>query len=281
MTQVPEQALARRSEDPADELLRSFGRQIKILRERAGHTQAALGQLLGYSEAQVAAMEQGRRIARPNTIDKLDQLLDAEGMLLAMKRPVALTRYPAFFRDAARIEEEAVEFHAYAALAIPGLLQTEEYARTMFTVWRPRRSDAELEQLVTARMARHKLFDRRPAPTLSFVIEDSVLQRPFGSVVVLRGQLEHLRLVAENPHVEIQVMPTRATDHAGAGGPFTLMTPQGGEQVAYIESQDRGQVITDRESVRGMAVRYGILRAQALSPADSLRHIEKLLQGEL
>jgi hypothetical protein len=90
-----------------------------------------------------------------------------------------------------------------------------------------------------------------------------------------------LRLVGENPNVEIQVIPTRTADHPGAAGPFTLMTPEGGDQVAYIESQDRGQVITDRESVRGMAVRYGILRAQALSPADSLRRIEKLLQGEL
>lgn len=281
MTQVPEQAISRRSEDPADELLRSFGRQIKILRERAGHTQAALGQLLGYSEAQAAAIEQGRRIPRPETIDKLDELLDARGMLLAMKRPVSLTRYPAFFRDAARIEEEAVEFHAYAVLAVPGLLQTEEYARTMFTVWRPRRSEAEIEQLVAARMARQNIFDRSPAPTLSFVIEESVLERPYGNVDVLRGQLEHLRLVGENPNVEVQVMPTRILDHAGVDGPFTLMAPQGGEQVAYVESQGNGRVITNRESVRGMAVRYGILRAQALSPLDSLRHIEKLLQGEL
>ncbi|MYU21864.1 helix-turn-helix transcriptional regulator [Streptomyces sp. SID8352] len=281
MTQVPEQTAVRRSEDPADELLRSFGRQVKILRERAGHTQAALGQLLGYSEAQIAAIEQGRRIARPNAIDRLDQLLEAGGILLAMKRPVALTRYPAFFRDAARIEEEAVEFHAYAVLAIPGLLQTEEYARTMFASWRPRRSERETEQMVSARMTRHKIFDRAPAPTLSFVIEESVLERPYGDAEVLRGQLEHLRLVAENPNVEIQVMPTRTTDHPGAAGPFTLMTPEGGDQVAYIESQDRGQVITDKESVRGMAVRYGILRAQALSPDESLRHIEKLLRGEL
>jgi transcriptional regulator with XRE-family HTH domain len=178
MTQIPEQTVARRSEDPADELLRSFGRQIKILRERAGHTQAALAQLLGYSEAQVAAIEQGRRIARPNTIDELDRLLEAEGMLLAMKRAVALTRYPAFFRDAARIEEEALEFHAYAVLAIPGLLQTEEYANVMFTVRRPRRSEREIEQMVSARMARHRIFDRTPAPTLSFVIEESVLHGP-------------------------------------------------------------------------------------------------------
>jgi hypothetical protein len=88
-------------------------------------------------------------------------------MLLVMKRPVALTRYPAFFRDAARIEETAAEFHQYAPLIVPGMLQTEEYAKAMFTVWRPRRSEAEIEQMVSARLERHKLLDRKPAPVLS------------------------------------------------------------------------------------------------------------------
>jgi transcriptional regulator with XRE-family HTH domain len=279
LTQIPEQGVARRSEDPADELLRSFGRQVKILRERAGYTQAALAKLLGYSEAQIASIERGRRIARPDTIDRLDQLLEGEGILLALKRPVALTRYPAFFRDAARIEETAVEFHQYAPLIFPGMLQTEEYARTMFTVRRPRRNDAEIEQMVAARLARHALFDRRPSPVLSFVLEEAVLQRPIGGMDVLRGQLEHLLRVSENPNVEIQVRPTSATDHAGVDGPFTLMVPEGGEQVAYLESQGSGRVITDREAVRGIAARYGIIRAQALSPAESGRLIEQLLRG--
>ncbi|MFF6999806.1 Scr1 family TA system antitoxin-like transcriptional regulator [Streptomyces sp. NPDC008313] len=281
MTQIPEQAVAQPSQDPADELLRSFGRQIKILRQRAGHTQADLGQLLGYSEALVAAIEQGRRIPRPDTIEKLDQLLEADGMLLVMKRPVALARYPAFFRDAARIEETAAEFHQYAPLIMPGMLQTEEYARTMFTVWRPRRSEAEIEQMVSARLARHKLFERAPAPVLSFVLEEAVLQRPIGGAEVLRGQLEHLLLVGLNPNVEIQVMPTRAIDHACVDGPFTLMVPEGGEQVAYLESQGSGRVISCRETVRGIAARYGIIRAQALPPRESQRLIEKSLQGDL
>ncbi|MEV5549498.1 helix-turn-helix transcriptional regulator [Streptomyces sp. NPDC052309] len=280
MVQVPEQAVALRSQDPADELLRCFGRQIKLLRERAGLTQAALGPLLGYSEAQIAAIEQGRRIPRPDTIEKLDTLLEADGVLLAMKRAVALTRYPAFFRDAARIEETAVEFHQYAPLIVPGMLQTEDYARTMFTVWRPRRNEAEIEQMVLARLARHKLFGRKPAPVLSFVLEEAVLQRPIGGAEVLRGQLEHLLLTGQNPNVEIQVMPTEVIDHACVDGPFTLMVPEGGEQVAYLESQGSGRVITDREIVRGIAARYGIIRAQALAPEESLRRIEKLLQGD-
>lgn len=280
MVQVPEQAIAARGQDSADELLRCFGRQIKLFRERAGLIQGALGPLLGYSEAQIAAIEQGRRIARADTIEKLDTLLEAEGVLLAMKRAVALTRYPAFFRDAARIEETAVEFHQYAPLIVPGMLQTEAYARTMFTVWRPRRNEAEIEQMVSARLARHKLFDRMPAPVLSFVLEEAVLQRPIGGSEVLRGQLEHLLLTGQNPNVEIQVMPTEAIDHACVDGPFTLMVPEGGEQVAYLESQGSGRVITEREIVRGIAARYGIIRAQALTPKESLRRIEKLLQGD-
>nr|WP_308014134.1 helix-turn-helix transcriptional regulator [Streptantibioticus parmotrematis] len=261
--------------------MRSFGRQFKIFRERAGLTQAELGEQLGYGEAQIASIEQGRRIARPQTIDRADELLGAGGVLTARKKEIGHARYPAFFRDAARIEEEAVEFHQYASLVMPGMLQTDEYARAMFTVRRPRRTHAEIDQMVTARLARHALFSRKPAPCLSFVLEEVILHRPFGGVRVLRGQLEHLMLTGDNPNVEIQVMPTRVTDHAGVDGPFTLMTPEGGEPVGYVESQGNGRVITDRETVRGFSVRYGILRAQALCPDASMQHIEKLLQGEL
>jgi hypothetical protein len=114
---------------------------------------------------------------------------------------------------------------------------------------------------------------------LSFVLEEAVLQRPIGGTEVLRGQLEHLLIISENPNVEIQVMPTWATDHAGVDGPFTLMVPDGGDQVAYLESQGNGRVLTDREAIRGIAARYGIIRAQALSPAESGRLIEQLLRG--
>ncbi|AEW96744.1 MULTISPECIES: helix-turn-helix domain-containing protein [Streptomycetaceae] len=268
-------------EDSVNELLRSFGRQMKILREAAGLTQAELGKKLGYSESAVSAVERGARIPRPEMIESVDKVLRARGLLLTRKREIGYAHYPAFFRDAARIEEEAVEFHQYAPLIVPGMLQTEDYSRAIFRMWRPRRHDAEIEQLVAARMARHALFDRKPAPTLSFVLEESVLQRRLGGVEVLRGQLEHLLLVCDDPNVEIQVMPTRVSDHACVDGPFTLMTAQGQEQVGYLESQGYGRVIHDQETVRELAVRYGILRAQAMPPLESMQFIEKLLQGVL
>ena len=93
--------------------LKCFGRQLKLLRERAELTQAELGAHIGYGADQVASVERGRRIPKPEMIEAADRVLDAGGLLSAMKEEVARARYPAFFRDAARLEAEAVELHAY------------------------------------------------------------------------------------------------------------------------------------------------------------------------
>ncbi|WP_435242806.1 helix-turn-helix domain-containing protein [Streptomyces cucumeris] len=260
--------------------LKGFGKQLKLLRERAGLTQAELASRVGYSTEQVASVECGRRIPKPELIDKADDVLGAGGLLKAMKEEAALARYPAFFRDAARIEAEAVEVYAYDSQAVNGLMQTEEYARAVLAMRRPLLDEDIVEQRVAARMERQAIFSVRPAPILGFVIEESVLRRPFGGKQALRGQLEQLLLIGEKRNVEIQVMPTEREDHAGADGPFILMTPKGGEQLAYLEGQGQSTLLTDREEVRPIAARYGIIRAQALTPRESATFIEKLL-GEL
>ncbi|WP_431773158.1 helix-turn-helix domain-containing protein [Streptomyces cucumeris] len=260
--------------------LKGFGKQLKLLRERAGLTQAELASRVGYSTEQVASVECGRRIPKPELIDKADDVLGAGGLLKAMKEEAALARYPAFFRDAARLEAEAVELYAYDTHVIKGLLQTEEYARAIFGMDRPLLDEEIVDQRVAARMERQAIFGVRPAPLLGFVIEESVLRKPFGGKQVLRGQLEQLLLIGEKRNVEIQVMPLSRDDNAGVDGPLTLMTPKGGEQLAYLECQGHSTLLTDREEVRPIAARYGIIRAQALNPRESLVFIEKLL-GEL
>ncbi|OEU86101.1 DNA-binding protein [Streptomyces abyssalis] len=260
--------------------LKCFGRQLKLLRERAELTQAELGSRIGYGADHVASVERGRRIPKPEMIDAADRVLEAGGLLSAMKEEVARARYPAFFRDAARLEAEAVELHVYDTHIINGLLQTEDYARAVFSMRRPLLDEDTVEQRLAARMARQEIFERRPAPTLSFVIEEPVLRRPLGGSPVLRGQLEHLLLVGAKRNVEIQVMPCGREDHAGLGGPFKLLSPKGGEQVAYMEAQGRSTTASAREEVRSIAARHGIIRAQALTPRESLAFIEKRL-GEL
>lgn len=257
--------------------LRCFGMQLRVLRERAGLTRAELGKRLGYSEDQIASVELGRRIAKPELIEAADAVLGGDGLLTAMKGEVARARYPAFFRDAARLEREAVELHVYANQAVPGLLQTEEYARAVFEMWRPLLDEETVNQRVAARLARQEILARKPMPTLSFVIEEATLRRPLGGRDVLRGQLEQILLYGHQRNVEVQVLPTDRDEHAGLGGPFSLIETEEGRRMAYVEVDEHSRLFTDRRSVRGFEERYGILRAQGLTPRDSLSFAEKLL----
>ncbi|MGW0942457.1 helix-turn-helix domain-containing protein [Streptomyces sp. NPDC002623] len=268
------------SPEPGSGILRVFGRQLKRFRLRAGLERAEFGSRTGYSASTIAAFEQGRRTPSPRFIDVADELLDAGGVLQEMKEEVAKAQYPAFFRDAARLEAEAVELHVYDTHLINGLLQTQEYARAVFAMRRPLLDEETIEQRVAARMLRQKIFSQWPAPLMSFVIEEAVLRRPIGGAEVHRGQLEQILLTGQNRNVEIQVMPLLREDHAGLAGPFTLIETRAGQRIAYAEVQKSSHLYTERTPVRELEAQYGIIRAQALTPRESMAFIEGLL-GEL
>ncbi|WSP86855.1 helix-turn-helix domain-containing protein [Streptomyces sp. NBC_01235] len=272
-----EDAGPRPEDEPGSGVVTAFGRQLKLLRVRAGLERPEFGKLTGYAGQSIASFEQGRRIPSPRFIDRADEVLDAGGVLQALKEEVARAQYPAFFRDMARLEASAIGLSVYAALAVPGLLQTAEYAKAVFQMQRPLLDDDVIEQRLAARMARQEIFTRRPAPLLSFIIEEVVLRKPIGGVAVLRGQLEQILLVGQNRSVEIQVMPTEREDHAGLGGPFNLIDTAEGRRIAYTEVQDDSRLYTSTGKIRELEARYGILRSQALTPCESLAFIEELL----
>jgi transcriptional regulator with XRE-family HTH domain len=272
-------ASAAASAEPGIGILRVFGRQLKRFRLRAGFDRVEFGRRTGYSTATIAAYEQGRRVPSAKFIDLADELLDAGGVLQEMKEEVARAQYPAFFRDAARLEAEALEISVYDTLLINGLLQCEEYARAVFTMWRPLLDEEVIDGRVAARLARQSVFTRRPAPRLTFVMEEAALRRPLRGPTVQRGQLEHILLVGEMRNVEIQVMPLDRWEHAGLAGPFTLMETKDERRIAYTEVQGDSRVHTERAKVRELEAAYGTLRAQALTPAESLSLIRTMLEA--
>lgn len=263
--------------EPGSGVLMAFGRQLKLLRLRAGLDRAEFGKLVGYAAPSIASFEQGRRIPQPAFIDKADAVLDAGGLLMALKEELARAQYPPFFRDMARLEARAAAMSVYAVSAVSGLLQTEEYARAVFQMQRPLLHDDVIAQRLEARLVRQDIFDRSPAPLMSFVIEEAVLRRPIGGRKVMRDALEQIVLTGQLRNVEIQVMPTNREDHAGLGGPFTLIDTDKGQRVAYTEVQDDSRLYTDPTKVRELEARYGILRSQALTPSESLALIVRLM----
>jgi hypothetical protein len=134
-----------------------------------------------------------------------------------------------------------------------------------------------IEQRVTARLARHKIFSRTPPPTISFVLEECMVRRPLGGRDVMRNQLEQILLIGQSRNVTIQVMPTLSHEHAGMDGPFTLMETGDGRRMAYVEALTESRLFTERKKVREAEGQYGLLRAQALTPHESLAFIKRLM----
>ncbi|MEU1211991.1 helix-turn-helix transcriptional regulator [Streptomyces sp. NPDC005790] len=255
----------------------AFGKQLKLLRLRAGLDRVEFGKRVGYAAQSVASFEQGRRIPQPEFVDKADRVLEAGGLLVALKEELARSQYPAFFRDMARLEARAAAMSVYAVNAVPGLLQTAEYARAVFQMERPLLEDDIIEQRLEARMVRQDIFNRTPVPLLSFVIEEAVLRRPIGGKQMMRNTLEQILLTGQLRSVEVQVMPTDREDSAGLGGPFALIDTDKGQRIAYAEVQSDSRLYTGTRKVRELEARYGILRSQALTPAESSALIVKLI----
>ncbi|MFJ8330974.1 Scr1 family TA system antitoxin-like transcriptional regulator [Streptomyces sp. NPDC094437] len=266
---------------PADDAGRgvaiAFGKNLKILRIRAGLDRPALGKLIGYSPGTIASYEQGRRIPNGDTIDTCDEVVGAGGLLSNWKEQMERAQYPVFFQNMASLEKTAIELLSYSTLVFTGLLQTEKYMRALLAMRRPILDEDTTEQRVAARLARLSIFDRWPAPLLSFVIDESVLRRPYGGKEVLRGQLEHVLLLGQKPNVEIQVMPLGREENAGVDGPFTIVSRNDGKKFVYTEAQGSSTLQTDAQQTTLTAARYGIIRSQALPSRESMELIEGVL----
>lgn len=267
--------------DPDDEpgaaMVATVGRQIKAWREAAGMRAGEFGAALGYGENLVYKVEGGRRIPRPEFLDKADEVLGAGGKLAMLKRELAEVRYPKKVRDLAKVEARAVELLAYGDHNLHGLLQTAEYARALFEMRLPAYEPDQIEQAVAARVARQAIFQRAPAPALSFVQEEATLRRPLGGTMVLRRQLEHLVVTAQLRNVAIQVMPIDREEHAGMQGETQVLKFGDGSALGRSEGAFNGRAVDDPKQLRILELRYGMIRAQALTPRESLAFIKQLL----
>ncbi|MER7954767.1 helix-turn-helix transcriptional regulator [Streptomyces sp. NPDC096030] len=267
--------------DPDDEsgaaVVAAVGRQIRKWREAKGLRAAELGELVGYGEDLIRKVERGARIPRPEFLDKVDEAVGAGGLVAVMKQDVMEVRYPKKVRDLARMEARAVEMGVYECNSINGLLQTPGHAQVAFESRQPPYSQDEVERMVAARVARQSIFERMPAPALSFVLEEGPLRRPLGGTMVWRQQLERLLEVGRLRNVTLQVMPTRCDVHPGLDGRIEVLKFEDGTAVGRSDGAFNGRPISDPKQLRILELRYGTIRAQALPPRESLAFIEHLL----
>ncbi|WP_328918610.1 helix-turn-helix domain-containing protein [Streptomyces griseoaurantiacus] len=270
--------------DPDDEwgvaVLTTVGRQLRLRREAAGLRAAEFGTAVGYGEDLVYKVEGGKRIPRQDYLARADEVLGADGLIAAAWEDVKKVRYPKTVRDIAKLEAQAAEVGVYVCNSISGLLQTPDHARALFQAAQPPYSPDDVERMVAARMARRSIFERRPAPSISFVLEEATLRREVGGTMVWRQQIEHLLEAGRFHNVTLQVMPTRTDAHPGVDGRIEVLKFPDGTAVGRSDGAFNGRPTSDPKQLRILELRYGSIRAQALAPRESLAFIERLLLGE-
>ncbi|MFF9650138.1 DUF5753 domain-containing protein, partial [Streptomyces sp. NPDC014622] len=174
-------------------------------------------------------------------------------------------------------EQDALTLLSYQNQVMPGLLQTEEYIRFLFSCHYPPLEEEEQEEWVAARLDRQKLLQRRPRPMLHFILEESILHNELGNPAIMRGQVTHLRRCMELPFLGLQIMPRKLPKHAGLSGPMVLLETPDHDHLAYVEGQLSSYLHDDPDDVSVLQQLYGMLRSQALSVEKSARLLDELL----
>ncbi|WP_369216127.1 helix-turn-helix domain-containing protein [Streptomyces flavofungini] len=262
------------------ESLKTFGAVLQGFRERAGLTQFAFARRMGYSVDFVASVEQGRRLPPARFVERAEEILDAFGII--RKAAQKLTRQPglaSWFRKWAGLEEHAITLQTYECRVIPGLLQTEAYAKAVSWSVPPLPTPEKVEERVVARLARQRLLDldRQPPASFSFILEQAILERRTGGDDVTRDQIDHLLSMSNrNWNVELQLMPLQQPSHAGLDGPLQLLETPENQWFAYSEGQKCGLLISGPKEISVLQQRYAKMRSQALTPEHSVSLLQRM-----
>ncbi|GKQ40367.1 helix-turn-helix transcriptional regulator [Streptomyces sp. A012304] len=268
-------------EPESSDSLRTFGAVVQALREFNELSREEFGRLVGFSKHTVASVELGRRMPDVDFVEAAETATGNTGAL--RKAAVYLVRQKglaAWFREWARLEKTAITLYTYESRMIPGLLQTEAYARQLFIDELPPLNDEQIEANWAARVERQRLLRERPNTAFSFIVEEHVLLRQTGGVEVTRGAVDHLLEVGELRNVEIQIMPLVRRSHAGLHGPMQLLETPKHNWFAYMEAPESGQLISDPKAISVLQQRYARMRSQALTVEDSVSLLQRM-RGDL
>ncbi|MFD0315889.1 helix-turn-helix domain-containing protein [Streptomyces flavalbus] len=257
----------------------ALGRTLRFLREAAGKSLGQLAEETGYDKSYLSRLESGERLSKVRVMEDLDSYYGSGDLLVSHWKAARHDAFKAKYQDFMRLEETARIMHKYAP-NVPGLLQTEEFAREVLSEPQttPRDADA-VEEQVAARLGRQLLLRKDPAPSVRFVVDELAFRRASASAEVWNGQLLQVEAVAQWPNVTVQVLPFAAGLHDLMGkGSLTLLWQRDGSAVAYTEGDSSGLLTDDPDDVLRHRLSYDRLRDLALSPSDSLSFIRDVLE---
>ncbi|WP_327107097.1 helix-turn-helix domain-containing protein [Nonomuraea glycinis] len=240
----------------------AFGHKLRELRHSQKWSLEALGTRVGYSGTMVGYFERAKRPVPESFVAMAEAALGLDGELAALWKEINPKAAPKWFRAWPKIETAARVIRSWEPLLVPGLLQTSDYARAVLRGI-PGATDEEVEELVSARLQRQRIFDRASPPMYAAVLDEGILHRPIGGRQVMREQLGHLATLMDHPKIAIQIVPFEAGATTGLLGGFAIAQLPEAKDWAYLESASSGQVTDRVDEIRTLNVIYDTIRAWA------------------
>lgn len=266
---------------------RQFGAELRRLREAAGLQQADVAEYLGTSPTRISRMEsgKGRVVAKRDEVHQLCELfkITDERQIQRLVEMVTTSLQPGYwdeYRDVLpsglevlfSMESAARSVRTWEPKLVPGLLQTEDYARAVIGT-SPAMRPQDVDDMVALRMRRQQAVSGAAAGRpldLWAIMDEDVLTRPVGGPATMRAQIAHLLAMAEHPHIVLQVVPRSKGAHPGLGGAFTLLDFESSESpVVYADTIAGNLYLEKRAQVRQFTTRFDLLMAAALDPHES------------
>lgn len=264
--------------DPSSSPRALLGAELRHRREEAGLSQSDLGAPLFLSGSFVGQLESGVRRMQMDQAEKFDEILGADGFFVRNCAALKESKYPEHFAEAAEAEARAEAIREYAPQLIPGLLQTEAYARAVFRGGLPTATDRAIDELVATRLERAQLLTDPTVPVFWMVLDESVLRRKVGGPEAMAEVLRHITRLARQHRIIAQVLPFSEGAHMALEGSIKLMSFPDAPPLAYLQGLGTGQLQDDPATVRRYELTYDLLVASAISPAASLALIESVAE---
>lgn len=267
----------RKTLDAAASVPAFYGAELRWQRERAGLTLQELTDGIFYSVAYLSQIEMGERRMPLDLARHADQVLETDGFFERRCEDARKARrggHAEYFADVVEQEKRAQTIEEWAPSVIPGLLQTEAYARAVVLATHPLEQPEDVDAKVFARLERASVFDDRRTPEYWAVLSEQMLRHPIAPREVMAAQFAHIAGLTRQGRIITQVLPLNVGAHPCMLGTIKVMTFPDAPPVAYTEALHTGQLIDDPALVKQYRKSYDLLRAAASPPKASLAMID-------
>ncbi|MBV2366029.1 helix-turn-helix domain-containing protein [Streptomonospora nanhaiensis] len=251
-----------------------FGQALRRARKDEGLTQGVLGKAIGRSDGHISNVELGKRFMQSVDVRKADKALKANGRLVRLHKELYEQGTMDWLDNLERLQREAEIIREWQPDLIPGILQTEDYARAVVAATSPWRTPDSVDRKVQARMRHAARLLGEPTPHYHALIDDAAIMRPVGGPGVMAAQLRALVDHVREGRVMLQCHPFDAWPHAGLAGAFSLLSSASAPETVHVDSVYRGQQTDTPQTVRQFTLSFLRIQASSRTPQDTVAYLK-------